>query len=720
MKQHGHDPPDSRFRRQAAVEATAREWAHIVARGSFGQMSVHDLEGRLSELTTILVESLLSEPFVSRPARDVGASLVAAHFTGSETLSRTIELFDDRLLQALHADTAKYRGRLARMNGALAAGFADALRERALTEHEAILRAALRAREDAEQAMRASQARFRAVFRGGATAIAIGDVNGHILDVNPALIDMLGYSASELRGQRVTDFIHPDDTGDMRELVASLIHGEREHVRMEKRFIRRDGGVVWGRIALSLVRDDEGTPSYLVAMGEDITERHHLQTSLQRQALHDSLTKLPNRAQLMGRIADALDADVGDDRVALCLIDLDGCKTVNDTLGRDVGDRLLVAVADRLSRCVSGSDQMLARMGGDEFGLVVSPSGGGTQVIEIAEHMLAALDTPFSLDRHHLSVSASVGMTERPVRETSASDLLTTAGVALEWAKAAGRGRWRMFDPHRASGQPSRFALSSTLSTAMLYDEFFIVYQPVVNLTDGAVIGAEALVRWHHPQFGVLRPGRFIAVADETGLIVPLGRWVLEHACRQAARWGAGSARPPMVCVNVTLRQCHERNFVREVARVLNVSGLPADRLQLEITESAAMTAASEALDVLRRLRQLGVRIALDDFGTGHSNIAYLRGLPLTGIKIAGAFVEGLRFGADPVGEQMVEGVVSLAHTLGLTVTAEGVETERQARVLRELGCDWAQGHLLSRPGSADRFQNLAVSPERWLPGDVG
>jgi len=720
MTRLGHDPPSAGPRRQAVVAATAREWARVVASGSFAQMSAKDLEGHLRALATTLVDAVLSEPFLARPARDVGAALVAAHFTGSETISRTLETFDDRLLRALSIDTEKYRRRLARANGALAAGYADALRERALSEHEAILRAALRAREDAEQALRASQARFHAVFRDGATAIAIGDIDGRVLDVNPALTDMLGYSAGELRGQRVADFVHPEDVGDMWERIASLIHGNHEHIRMEKRFIRRDGGVVWGRVALSLVRDDEGTPSYLVAMGDDITERRHLQVSLQRQALHDALTRLPNRAQLMARLADAFDSATDGDRVGLCLIDLDGCHAVNDSLGRDVGDRLLVAVADRLSRCVSGPGQMLARVGGDEFGVVVTRTTGSTEVIEIAEHMLAALDTPFSLERHQLSISASIGVTERPVLGTSATDLLTSAAVALEWAKAAGTGRWQLFEEDRADGQPSRFALSSTMSTAMLYDEFFVVYQPVISLDDGAVIGAEALVRWHHPQFGVLRPGRFITVADETGLIVPLGRWVLERACREAKRWSTRSARPPIVSVNLTLRQCHERDFVHDVTRALADSGLPADRLQFEITERAAMTATQEPLDVLRQLRQMGVRIALDDFGTGHSNLAYLRRLPLTDLKLAGAFVEGLRFGADPVGEQMVASVIALAHTLDLTVTAEGIETARQAQTLRELGCDRAQGHLLSRPGSADRVQNLAVSPERWLPGDVG
>jgi predicted signal transduction protein with EAL and GGDEF domain len=375
-----------------------------------------------------------------------------------------------------------------------------------------------------------------------------------------------------------------------------------------------------------------------------------------------------------------------------------------------MGDYLLLAVARQLHSSVSGPGQFVARMGGDEFVVLVESSAGPEQLIEVAEAALCAVRSPVQLGGHEITVSASVGVVERAAHTTSATELMKAADTTLHWAKRDGKNRWALFDADRHASEVAKFELSASLPAALERGEFLVEYQPLVSLVDETVMGVEALVRWRHPTLGLLGPDRFIEMSEETGLIVPLGKWVLGEACRQAAVWRQRYPELNLVTsVNLAVRQVHDPGIVGEVSAILEQTGLDPDSLQLELTESAVMGTAGRPLETLHALARLGVRIAIDDFGTGYSNLAYLRNLPVHSLKLAGSFVAGLRppDSPDPVDKEIVATLIKLAHTLHLTVTAEGVETPQQAARLRALGCDTAQGWHYAMPGTPEQVIEL-------------
>ncbi|MEU3646647.1 EAL domain-containing protein [Lentzea sp. NPDC034063] len=695
----------------AGAEAFARSWATAVIGSSYVPMTRAEVAQHLQDLTELLVEALFASPFRTAPGYEIGSRLVDAHFTGTDTLGRTVQLLGDDLLGELgFPGDERLQSRLAALQGALAAGYARALRERTLAEQEAIRAAVLDARDQAEAALRASEARFRAMFTEAAIGIGIAAIDGRILDVNQALQDMLGFSVEEMRQYNVRDLMHPEDAGSVWRLYDQLIAGECDHYRAEKRFHRADGEQVWTHLTLSLVRDDHGEPQYQVAMIEDVTDRHLLQNRLRYQALHDPLTGLPNRALFLERLGRVFNNRAKHVRAGLCYLDLDGFKVINDSLGHDIGDQLLVEVGRRLDHSVSGEGKLVARMGGDEFVILVEGSSGEQDIVDVAGRVLTELEAPIRIAGHELSVSASIGIVERQLSGTTSADMMRDADITLYWAKADGKARWALYDPERNAREVARFTLSATMPRALERGEFYVEYQPLVRLEDSTVTGVEALVRWQHPEFGRLAPDRFIELAEETGLIVPLGRWVLRKACEEARRWleEFGDAAP-FVSVNLAVRQSRDPELVRDVKQILDECALPPHHLQLELTESAIMGTADEPLEALRALCDMGVRIAIDDFGTGYSNLAYLKHLPVHELKIAGSFMEGLRAEneEDPVDSQIVATLVQLAHALSLGVTAEGVETPAQAARLLRLGCDTGQGWFFARPGPPENIDSL-------------
>ncbi|MBV2154083.1 bifunctional diguanylate cyclase/phosphodiesterase [Kitasatospora sp. SUK 42] len=597
-------------------------------------------------------------------------------------------------------------------------------------------------------ALRASESRFRAAFCDAVIGMALIDPEDRIIEVNPAFAGLIGRRVGDLVQTHLHEIIDPE--GLPHRLFTELVRGGRERFRVEKQLRHREGHTVWSKVTVSLIRDTTGQPLYTLALVEDITEQRLLGDRLEFQALHDPLTRLPNRtfffdrldaACLPGAEGPGADADSGADvgagagvgagadlavpvvqgdgrRVGVCYLDLDGFAAINETLGHHIGDQLLVAVAARLRHGLSERDaHLVARMGGDEFAVLVSDSLGNEQLTALAGRILEVLERPFDIAGHRLVITASVGVVERSVHETTPADLVKDADATLYWSKADGRARWTLYDPDRGAHQLTRQLLATALRPALERGEFTIEYQPLVGLADGAVHGAEALVRWRHPRYGTLSPDRFIPLAEESGAIVPLGKWVLEESCRQARQWLTEFPdTETFVSVNLAARQIWDSDVVADVARALELTGLPARLLQLEITESALLGPGGRPLQALQALADMGVRIAIDDFGTGYSNLAYLSRLPVHVLKLDGTFIEGFRDPAptdrpglpelrarrSDADEQIVGAMVQLAHTLGLTVTAEGIESAAQAERLRLTGCDTAQGWYFARPGEAE------------------
>ncbi|WP_430379488.1 putative bifunctional diguanylate cyclase/phosphodiesterase [Streptomyces sp. B1-3] len=551
--------------------------------------------------------------------------------------------------------------------------------------------------------------------------MAVVDRDGTVVDANPAFGELLGAVPGELTGALAADLVDLASDARTWHSYREVLRGRQAKLRCKRRLKHPDGHSMWAQITITPLAD--GAPGVLLSVA-DITARRELQARLRHLQMHDPVTRLANRTLFFERLTAALEPESyqqgGTGRIGLCYLDLDGFQAVNDTLGHRVGDRLLAAVAERLTRCASEAGQgratapLVARLGGDEFALLVEDSTGTEQLADLAEALLKAIQAPFDVSGHRMSVSASIGVVERQAEGTSATGLMQAADTTLYWAKADGRDRWTLFDPERNAHRMTRQALASTLRPAIERGEFQLEYQPLVGMEDGRLRGVEALVRWNHPQFGMLTPNRFIALAEEDGSIVPLGRWILATACRQARQWQLDHPdEPPIfVSVNVAVRQVWDSDLVADVAQTLAETGLAPHLLQIELTESAVMGSAGRPLQALQALSDMGVGIAIDDFGTGYSNLAYLSRLPVSVLKLDGSFVRGFQYEGEgvppnPADEVVVEAMIQLAHRLGLTVTAECVETSAQATRLRRIGCDTGQGWLYSRPVSPDRISGL-------------
>ncbi|WSK12640.1 EAL domain-containing protein [Streptomyces celluloflavus] len=572
----------------------------------------------------------------------------------------------------------------------------------------------------------ASLGDYRTAFHSAHLAMALLDRDGLVLAANPALGELLGADPDDLVDATAADLTDLGADPRVWSAYREVLCGRGERLRCTRRLTRPDGHSRWVEVTVEPLAGAERALLSVV----DISDRQDLLARLRHLQMHDPVTRLPNRALFFERLSAALEAaafeSAGTGRIGLCYLDLDGFKAVNDTLGHRVGDRLLSAVAQRLTHCADaaaergtnpGRGRLVARLGGDEFALLVEDSTGTDQLAELAQCVLDALQRPFDLAGQRLSVSASIGVVERAAAGTTATGLMQAADTTLFWAKEDGKARWTLFDPERNAHRMTRQALSSTLRPAVDRGEFMLEYQPLVGLDDGRAQGVEALVRWRHPQFGTLSPNRFIALAEENGAIVELGRWVLARACHQARAWQLAhpGGQPLFVSVNVAVRQVWDSDLVADVAGILAESGLPARLLQLELTESAVMGSAGRPLQALQALSDMGVRIAIDDFGTGYSNLAYLSRLPVSVLKLDGSFVHGFRSPEhpNPADEMIVEALVALAHRLGLTVTAECVESAEQAERLRRIGCDTGQGWLYSRPVAPDRVAELLDAGRR-------
>jgi diguanylate cyclase (GGDEF)-like protein/PAS domain S-box-containing protein len=562
-----------------------------------------------------------------------------------------------------------------------------------------------------------SQERFRSLVQNSADVNVVLRIDGSIAYESPAVERVLGYRADDRVGQSIFDKIHADDRQWAVQLLADVIRTPGAQLSGELRARHADGSWRFLEVVLKNLVDDPAVEGVVVNY-RDITTRKTLENELKRQAFHDSLTGLANRALFADRLDHALSrARRFGHSLAVLFIDLDDFKTVNDSLGHGEGDQLLITAAERLSGAVRAGDT-IARMGGDEFAVLIEdPADGGTP-IDVARRLLATLEPPFERGIKELFVHASIGIAVSASKNQSADDLLRNADVAMYNAKSNGKNRVEIFTPSMHEAAVARLILKGDLERALERGEFSLVYQPIMDLETSRIAGVEALVRWSHAERGVVGPIEFIPVAEETGLIIPLGRWVLEEACRQARLWNLDPTRPLSMSVNVSGRQLQQPGFVEEVAGVLARSELDPARLTLELTESVLMHDAEAATVTLRKLKSLGIRIAVDDFGTGYSSLSYLRRFPIDELKIDRSFVAGM--GDGPEQSAVVLSILKLAEILHLATVAEGIEEAGQLAELQLLGADLGQGYFFAKPLHPDAITRL-VARDRgrtWTSAD--
>ena len=534
-----------------------------------------------------------------------------------------------------------------------------------------------------------------AVFDATQEGVLVTNAEQRIVHVNPAFSRITGYSSEEILGQ------HPTLLKSGRHDAAfyhSLWHAlQNRGAWSGEVWNRRKSGEIYPQWqCIRVIHDEQGRVSHYVAVFSDITALKRSQRELDYLAHHDPLSNLPNRLLFTERVAHALQRSKLEElRGAVLLIDLDHFKHINESLGHNVGDLLLKGVGERLQQGLP-SGSTLARLGGDEFGLLSENCADAAQAAELAQRLLRSLETPFRLDGHELYIGASIGISLFPEDADSVEQILRNADSALFKAKSSGREGYAFYVQELTDYARQRVELASSLRHALDNQELRVYYQPLHDLRDGRQVGMEALVRWQHPQRGLIPPGEFIPIAEDNGMIGIIDTWVLEQACQQMVRWNAEGYSLDFVAVNVSSRLFSRGELDAKVAQVLAETGLPPEQLELEVTESAIMEDPDAAQKLLLSLRALGVRLAIDDFGTGYSSLARLKRLPVDKLKLDQSFVRGLP--DDPEDAAIARAVIALGQSLGLKVLAEGIEQPAQADFLRELGCNYGQGYHFGRP----------------------
>jgi len=534
-----------------------------------------------------------------------------------------------------------------------------------------------------------------------------------IIYVNDALCALMGATRERLVGRSVRGFIAPDSLDSVDRHVASV---EKYGSGMFETVLQNASGEQ-APVEVHSVLVPYGDDHVIVSLVRDIAMRRHAEEALEHATVHDALTGLPSRALFNDRLEHAVAAATRNCRpMALLFMDIDMFKTVNDSLGHSVGDELLVAVAQRVQGVVRAVDTV-ARRGGDEYHIILTELSGPEDAAGAAEKILSSIRVPFDIGGHEIHISASLGVAMHGGDgDMSAATLIRNADMAMYSAKEGGRDSVSFFDPSMSAVATERYELANELRSAVGRGEIEVYYQPIVALSDGRIIGAEALCRWLHPERGMVLPATFIPVAEESGSIVPIGEWVLRQACHEVRRWQERDHGHLVVSVNLSPYQLHTIDLESLVNDAVDTAGIPADRLQLEITESSAMENVAHTIRLFESLARRGVRLAIDDFGTGYSSLAYLRRFPVHTIKLDRTFVRD--FGLDPATTAVAASIILLADALGINVVAEGVETMQQRDALLSQSCLYSQGHLFSRAVPADRFLELLDLPNLWPGGD--
>jgi diguanylate cyclase (GGDEF)-like protein/PAS domain S-box-containing protein len=554
-----------------------------------------------------------------------------------------------------------------------------------------------------------SEASFRAIF-DQAFGMAVLAPDGRWLSINPSFCETLGYSEAELLAGSFQDVVHSDELGPLLMHIHKILTGNMGVYQGEHRFIDRLGRIVWVLLSVSLIRDARTEPSQLVFQIQNITDRKRAEERLVHDVFHDALTGLPNRALFMDRLKLAAQrARRRKDQLFVVLfIDLDCFKLVNDSFGHQVGDQLLIGIARRLETFVRSTDT-IARLGGDEFTVLLEDVKDQRETIRIVERIQKGLSEPFTLGGHELVTTASIGVTLSTTGYDKVEDIVRDADTAMYRAKSLGRARHEVFDQDVHPQAINLLLLEKDLEGITDRDELFLQYQPIVGLDTGGLQGFEALVRWQHPDYGLISPLDFVPIAEESGSISAIGQWVLNEACRQMGQWREepGFDQSLFMSVNLSSKQLKQPDLIDQVMQAVNETGLDPRCLKLEITETVVMEDIDTAISKLLQLRAIGIGLSIDDFGAGYSSLSYLNRLPVNTLKIDRSFVTGITI--NPENRNIIETIMNLAQKLGMDVIAEGIETMEQLNLLRALRCSAGQGFLFSKPLDANAARNLAI-----------
>ncbi|WP_299484944.1 EAL domain-containing protein [Acaryochloris sp. IP29b_bin.137] len=569
------------------------------------------------------------------------------------------------------------------------------------------LHAEIDERQLTQQKLQDSEQRLESILNSLDDVVWSAAIDGYqLLYLNPAAEEVHGYSVSSFLSNPNlwTEVVHPADRHQIVHFFDHLLASGSQSI--EYRILRPDGEIRWLKNRGHVTTDDRGTPIRLDGIIYDITEQKRAQAQLLHDAFHDELTGLPNRNLLMERIAQSLKRQhrIPDYQFALLFIDLDRFKIINDSLGHIVGDQLLVAIANLLENCVRTSDTV-ARLGGDEFTILLDGIQGVEDATQVAERILFTLQKPFQVGDHSVFTGSSIGIAYNSVQYEDATLLLRDADIAMYRAKAMGKGCFVVFSPEMHAQTLNLLKLERDLRSAIDREEFVLFYQPIIDLQTGGLCDVEVLVRWQHPDRGLILPSEFIPVAEETGLIVEIGKWVLQAACHQLRSYQQQffAAQTLRISVNLSSEQLQDPNFIHEVDRILAESRLEGHYLKLELTETMLMAHEEKHIQTLQQLRDRNIQISLDDFGTGYSSLSYLYRFPLDTLKIDRSFVS--RMMSQPQDAEIVNTIISLARTMNMDVVAEGIETEAEVSHLIQLGCDRGQGYLFSRPMSQQQLE---------------
>ncbi|MEB3367650.1 putative bifunctional diguanylate cyclase/phosphodiesterase [Saccharopolyspora mangrovi] len=666
-----------------------QRWKREIAHNSHTPLP----RGEVEDLLNNCLEHLLGElacPDRAGEAKNAAVELVPLHRDNPVVLPGTLKLLAAELPVLLPEVPPD---RIVAALGHLAAGFAEELRTSAV-----------------DRPARNLRARSEVLFNAPNLGVAVVSTTGVIEETNSALRRMFHLSEAALTGSSVLrladDRWRPELTG----ALADLADGAGESVNLDSRFTTADGSQVWTRLTASLVRDGLGRPDHLVVLYEDITDRHMLQEQFRRQAVQDPLTGLANRAQLESCLDAALTSVYPGRRVGLCLFDLDGFKAVNDSLGHGIGDRMLREVARRMQSLAATESAVVARTGGDEFAVVIPDSYDAAHVIDLVERMLREMTEPMWIGAHELTASASVGIVEREVAGTDTGSLLRDADITLFRAKRDGRALWVLFDVERNAVAHENFRLSAALPAALEKNELFVEYDPVADVETGEILAVMANVRWDHDEFGELGSGRFLGLAEETGLITRLGGWTLEQAGRHAARWVRDlGEHAPLLALTLSARHCRDPELVRGVRDALETTGLPAESLVLCLPEPALFDYQGDPVDTVEIFAEMGIRLFVHEFGSDYTRVDRLKDLPLAGVLIDGPHIQGLADpgGPEPISEYLVRSAVGAAQLMDLPVLATGVTSAEQAHRLGEIGVRLIQGSHVSDRVSAMEVAGL-------------